>query len=482
MALKKILENFLLKLTVGKLSKGFGAELNPEDIRDISVSSIDPQKIWNFPKEYITDISNVPVTDQLALGSCVGHAVGTELYIKVGVNKNLTDTTSRRWLYGTCKKEDGVIGEGTYPRIAYKIADNKGCSPAVLVPNNDKLSHEEYITIPLVSEKTLEIFKANGYAKLDTDKDLWRKEILTTSCFTTTIRIDFREIKRKRGEMKKPKALSNYYHRIVIYGYRQEGSDIRFFFRNSWGSAWGDKGNGSFLFSEWQDYLFDSMSFRAIPKEILEEVKTKPYVFTGSAIKFGEQSERVRELQKRLIKEGYLEEQYATGYFGTKTSEALLAYQLHYKVDDVKMLQALQGTICGAKTMAQLNGTKKEVEVDEEYGNLINALIQVESGGDLNAIGDKNLTHKAYGCLQIRQPYVDDVNRVFGTAYRAQDMLGNKAVSIDVFKKYMSIYATEKRLGFKPTFETIARCHNGGPNGWRIPATVGYWEKVKKHL
>lgn len=58
---------------------------------------------------------------------------------------------------------------------------------------------------------------------------------------------------------------------------------------------------------------------------------------------------------------------------------------------------------------------------------LIGALIKVESDGNDKAIGDHHLAQKAYGALQIRKPYVDDVNRVFKTNYRAEDMLGNRA-------------------------------------------------------
>lgn len=117
-----------------------------------------------------------------------------------------------------------------------------------------------------------------------------------------------------------------------------------------------------------------------------------------------------------------------------------------------------------------------------------NALIKVESSGNDYAIGDTNLEKKAYGPLQIRQPYVDDVNATFGTKHRAEDCLGNRKLSIDIKDKYMSIYATEKRLGRPVTDEDRARIHNGGPNGWKNDgtklaiATKAYWERVKKYL
>jgi hypothetical protein len=46
----------------------------------------------------------------------------------------------------------------------------------------------------------------------------------------------------------------------------------------------------------------------------------------------------------------------------------------------------------------------------------------------------------------------------------------------------MARYATQKRLGRSPTYEDIARIHNGGPSGHKKSATDGYWLKVKKEL
>lgn len=123
------------------------------------------------------------------------------------------------------------------------------------------------------------------------------------------------------------------------------------------------------------------------------------------------------------------------------------------------------------------------IDIEKLYPGFISALIMVESGGDDQAVGDLKLKHKAYGCLQIRRPYVDDVNRVYGSKLNPQDCLGNRELSIKVLNQYMSIYATGKRLGhYPPTREEIARIHNGGPNGYKKESTKVYWEKVKKYL
>lgn len=124
------------------------------------------------------------------------------------------------------------------------------------------------------------------------------------------------------------------------------------------------------------------------------------------------------------------------------------------------------------------------MNISQLFPTLTQAIIMVESGGNDNAMGDKHLKYPAYGCLQIRQPYITDVNRVFGTSYTPEHCLGltGHDISIDIFNKYMSIYATPKRMGREVTAQDIARIHNGGPNGWKVGYTIPYWLRVKKFM
>ena len=133
-------------------------------------------------------------------------------------------------------------------------------------------------------------------------------------------------------------------------------------------------------------------------------------------------------------------------------------------------------------------------------GILIPALIQVESGGDVNAIGDGG---KAVGCLQIHEIMVDDVERikpkVFYTKYKFKYSDRNeewKSVYMCeiylkyYYRKYVAWYKSKKptEVFFHPSplnvYEVCARLWNGGYEGLkRNPyATSDYWEKVKKEL
>lgn len=119
---------------------------------------------------------------------------------------------------------------------------------------------------------------------------------------------------------------------------------------------------------------------------------------------------------------------------------------------------------------------------EDPLRRLIEAMIQVESGGNDYAKGDLGLKHPAYGPMQIRQPACDDVNKKYHTNYRAVDCNGNRVLSIEIFRKYIAMWATPLRLGREVTHQDRARIWNGGPTGWKRSSTLGYWNKVKKFL
>jgi len=185
-------------------------------------------------------------------------------------------------------------------------------------------------------------------------------------------------------------------------------------------------------------------------------------------LKFGMTGEDVQRLQENLKKLGYFKAPFTTKYFGMITKLAVMSFQKDHGL----LIDGVAGPITQSK-ITELVPQKK---------TLVDALIQVESTGNDNAIGDLHLSDRAYGCLQIRKPVCIDVNNAFGTSYIPQDMLGNRKLSIEVFHKYMSLYATPKALGREVTDQDRARIWNGGPTGYKKSATVGYWAKVKKLL
>ena len=117
------------------------------------------------------------------------------------------------------------------------------------------------------------------------------------------------------------------------------------------------------------------------------------------------------------------------------------------------------------------------------WEHFIDAVIDVESGGDDSAIGDRHLGKPSVGCLQIRPIAVREVNRLLESygvdgKYTLDDRY-DRGRSIEMF----SIMAEEVEccefISEDEFFEIVARRWNGGPRGARKKSTIKYWEKVK---
>lgn len=98
------------------------------------------------------------------------------------------------------------------------------------------------------------------------------------------------------------------------------------------------------------------------------------------------------------------------------------------------------------------------------------AIVQVESGGDLRAIGDGGL---AIGPFQIWPIMVSDANRIVGYQKWKDEDRWDLQKSVEIFRTYVRHYF------LNGTDEQIARGWNGGPRGPEKPATKAYWVKVK---
>ena len=102
---------------------------------------------------------------------------------------------------------------------------------------------------------------------------------------------------------------------------------------------------------------------------------------------------------------------------------------------------------------------------------LMSALIAIESGGDNSKVGDAG----EVGILQIREICVRDVNRIYGTKYAWPEAALDEATAMEICRKYLTYYGARVK---NCTPEQAARIWNGGPRGWRLKATRGYWKKV----
>ena len=122
---------------------------------------------------------------------------------------------------------------------------------------------------------------------------------------------------------------------------------------------------------------------------------------------------------------------------------------------------------------------------------LLAALMTTEQPYSDGAAARAIRREQAYGPLQIRAACLKDVNtkewdaviRKYGRSLLLRDCL-QKAIAVWVCRKYLEHYGQvyQLRTGKEPTAEIYVRLWNGGPNGWKNPATKHSWEKVRKIL
>lgn len=90
------------------------------------------------------------------------------------------------------------------------------------------------------------------------------------------------------------------------------------------------------------------------PAAPMATVVSVPNGKIAAGLALGMRSDNVLLLQKRLHAAGVLDAEYLTGYFGQKTKEAILSYQVAKKI--VAMKTSPGAGLVGPKTLASLNG------------------------------------------------------------------------------------------------------------------------------
>jgi hypothetical protein len=100
------------------------------------------------------------------------------------------------------------------------------------------------------------------------------------------------------------------------------------------------------------------------------------------------------------------------------------------------------------------------------------AVRQVESGGNPNAVGDGGAS---LGPYQIQRAYWRD-SGVPGRYEQVRDRAYAERVMLGYFKRYCPDALK------RGDWQTLARTHNGGLAGPRKAATLKYWAKVRRAM
>jgi hypothetical protein len=111
--------------------------------------------------------------------------------------------------------------------------------------------------------------------------------------------------------------------------------------------------------------------------------------------------------------------------------------------------------------------------------SILHPLQEIESNCKTSAIGDSG---EAYGILQIHEICVKDVNRIYGTEYKHEEML-KEILANQVFILYLSAGFDRYlyKYGRNPSIEDLVRMWNGGIyKGYKKESTKKYYLKFKE--
>lgn len=426
-----------------KLPFVLGALKSPEDKR--TVNAVAFQTPVALPEDEYNNLP--PVENQGGKSICVGEAIHKVKEAFDLADGNYIDLSGDD-LYEQCKEIDGIPGQlGTYPLVGAKVATGTGIasvdvynggSKEAIVADRARHKLAQFASVSSDFESVAQAIHANKYvtASFAVDNN-WFAGIIT-------------RVLQAVGR-----------HYVVLQGFVYSAQIVRG--QNSWGTSWMGKvasyldprlspGHFDVYWPDVSDSVVDLFCFtNKMPQPIIDHVTNLNYYF-AKRLQYGNKGYDVVQLQKRMNKEvnaGLPTD----GNYGPRTSQAVLTYQLKNLVGDPATLMALQGHYVGPATLRALNGTNK---ID-----ILTAVIMQESGGNDYAVGDKTLVNKAYGALQIRQGVADAVNHALGTSYKAQDCLGNRDLSINMWTTYFT-----KCYPNMVSDQDKAFTWNGGP-GWK---------------
>lgn len=214
-----------------------GAIKSPVDFRDYKVKSF--MTVTKIPDVFSCREKMTPVENQGNLGSCVsfGTCACSEYFDKVDL--------SEMWLYDLCKKNDGIPNEeGTYPRVALKMAQQSGICKEQYWNYIDRYPNNTS-ALPGASEDALN-HKILSYAAVD--RTQLQRALFEFGPLVIALNLyeNFMDIEDD-GFMPMPKGALLGGHCMCMTGYLNKkncfGINTGYIeIKNSWGINFGDKG------------------------------------------------------------------------------------------------------------------------------------------------------------------------------------------------------------------------------------------------
>jgi len=231
---------------------------SPPDKRDFLYERILQTRVLetSLPSKVDYRPNMPPVFDQGSRGSCVSCAItwSDKAFEEISQGDFPAKGLSVAYLYSMCKKNDGIPGEGTYLRVAYKILKDYGVCSEDDLPYSEllKLPQPQVPKIPSFCHEAAQEFKIASYAKLadltDTPEQrqkavqLMKEAIFCEGPIVGALIVceNFFDVKAPDYTIPIPQGRILGAHAVALVGF--DDSKHVFILRNSWGTRWGQDG------------------------------------------------------------------------------------------------------------------------------------------------------------------------------------------------------------------------------------------------
>lgn len=236
----------------------FGWLPDVPDIRDMQLKTtamLEDRPLSLPPKvELFTPQNTPPVLDQGPIGSCVANAIATAIEYEQQ-NQHIVDsmitflerkrrfTPSRLFIYYHARELLGTINEdsGSMIRDGMKVVYNLGA------PRETGWRYDPYkFTLPPPKRQYISAtyHKITGYRYVPTTVDALKTALAEGRTVVIGFAVYESLYSSRNGDIPMPGPRERMLggHAVLVTGYDDEAR--MFTFRNSWGEAWGNRGNG----------------------------------------------------------------------------------------------------------------------------------------------------------------------------------------------------------------------------------------------
>ena len=242
-----------------KYSLGCNIDVNRKVEKEYSVSATP------LPPFILTDISHLPVLNQGQEPACVGHAGANGVNFDYYKKLNVLPLSSARWNYGVAKLIDGNVNEGTSATAMFNgWKKYNGSATVNTIPNDVTLPVIPYTQITITPVELADALKYPITSEVDIPSPSClqlQSLIAQYGVVLIALTVDEDSWMTQDGHVTlKPGTAGG--HEVLCFGYdtRNLNGDVRFFILNSWDKTWGNNGTGTFLWSDYQNNVYDAMS------------------------------------------------------------------------------------------------------------------------------------------------------------------------------------------------------------------------------